>query len=72
MDLPCNVILGHGEADDVRVYVSVQSEYAQVDEAALAKAVAQFLQANVGYVTSTSAERHEVVYPITPIPLSGS
>lgn len=68
MEYPCNIIFGEGESDPVRVYVYVQSEYAQVDETALAHVVEQFLLDNVGYVTSTSAERHEQIFPVTPLP----
>jgi len=71
-DFPYNLILGNGEADPVRVTVSVQSEYTTVDETALAHAIEQWLMDNVGYVTSTSAERHEQLYPVTPLPPLGS
>lgn len=67
-EFPYNLIEGYGEADPVRVTVNVVSEYTQVDETALAHAVQQWLLDNVPYVTSTAAERHEQLFPVTPIP----
>lgn len=68
MEFPYNLIQGNGEADPVRVYVNVQSEYTTVDETALAHHIQQWLLDNVDYVTSTSAERHEQIFPVTPLP----
>jgi hypothetical protein len=70
-EFPYNLILGQGEADPVRVSVNVQSEYTQIDETALANAIGQWLVDNSGYVTSYTAERHEQLFPVTPIPPVG-
>ncbi|MFJ9420676.1 hypothetical protein [Streptomyces sp. NPDC101249] len=67
-EFPFNLILGRGQADAVRVSVNVQSEYTVVDEAALANAIGQWLVTNVDYVQSFTAERHEQLFPVTPIP----
>lgn len=67
-EYPYTLINGNGEADPVRVYVNVQSEYTQVDETALAHHIEQWLLDNVDYVTSTNAERHEQLFPVTPLP----
>jgi hypothetical protein len=45
----------------------VQSEYTQIDETALAHVIGQWLVDNSGYVTSYTAERHEQLFPVTPI-----
>lgn len=71
-DFPYNVIYGNGDADPIRVSVNVQSEYAQVNETALAHAIEQWLLDNVDYVTSTNSERREHTYPVTPLPPLGS
>ena len=71
-DFPYNVIYGNGQDDPIRVSVNVQSEYAQVDETALAHAIEQWLLDNVDYVTSTASERREHVYPVTQLPPLGN
>lgn len=72
-DFPYNQIIGYGEADPVRINVNIQSsEYTTVDETALAHTIQQWLLDNVPYVTSTSSERHEQLYPVTPLPPLGS
>jgi hypothetical protein len=74
MDYPCNLISakGSGEEDPARIYVSVQSEYIPIDETALAHAIQQWLLDNVEGVVSTSADRHEQLFPVTPLPPLGS
>jgi len=74
MDYPCNLISanGSGEEDPARIYVSVQSEYIQIDETALAHGIQQWLLDNVPEVVSTSAERREQLFPVTPLPPLGT
>ncbi|MEU8469603.1 hypothetical protein AB0F30_17045 [Streptomyces sp. NPDC029006] len=69
MEFPFNQITAQTSNEDSRVYVyiNVQSEYAPVDETGLAHAVQQWLTANVPDVISTSAERHEQVFTVTPL-----
>lgn len=66
-EFPYNLIQGQGEADPVRVSVNVQSEYTQIDETALANAIGKWLVDNSPYVTAYTAERHEQLFPVTPI-----
>ncbi|NUP69299.1 MAG: hypothetical protein HOW71_44840 [Nonomuraea sp.] len=66
-EFPYNMIEGQGQFDPVRVSVNVQSEYTQIDEAGLANAIGQWLVDNSDYVTSYTAERHEQLFPVTPI-----
>lgn len=67
-EFPYNLILGAGQNDPVRVAVNVQSEYTSIDEAGLARAIGQWLVDNSDYVTSYTAERHEQLFPVTPVP----
>ncbi|MCX4885854.1 hypothetical protein [Streptomyces sp. NBC_00847] len=69
MEFPFNLIQGRRTEDDViRVYVNVQSEYTQIDETGLAHTIQAWLSDNVEGVTSTAAERHEQLFPVTPLP----
>ncbi|MFE1452017.1 hypothetical protein [Streptomyces olivaceoviridis] len=69
MDFPFNQITAQTSNEDSRVYVyiNVQSEYAPVDETGLTHAVQQWLTANVPNVISTTAERHEQIFTVTPL-----
>jgi hypothetical protein len=69
-EFPYNLITAQTTNVDSRVYVSinVQSEYVTIDETALAQNVAQWLTENVPDVVSTSGERHEQVFTVTPLP----
>lgn len=68
MEFPFNLIQGQRGEDTVRVYVYVQSEYIQIDETSLAHTIQQWMAGNVPDVVSTTAERHEQLFPVTPIP----
>ncbi|QLJ06747.1 hypothetical protein HZZ00_37580 (plasmid) [Streptomyces sp. NEAU-sy36] len=70
MEYPFNRITGQTNRDDTTVYVSiyVQAEYLTIDEAALTAAVQQWLLAQVPAITSTTAERRDQTFPVTPLP----
>lgn len=70
MDLPYVTIGGHSsrEVDPAYVYLHVSSEYIEIDENALTQAIQQWLLDNVPDIVSTTAERREVIYPVTQLP----
>jgi hypothetical protein len=70
MDFPYSQITGQSPNEDYRafVYVHVQSEFFPIDEAALTAHVQQWLLDNEPNIISTTAERHEQVFTITPLP----
>lgn len=71
-DFPYNLIYGYGKDDPLRITVNVQAEYTTIDETALTHHIEQWLLDNAPYVTSTSSERHEQLYPVTPLPPLGN
>lgn len=60
------------EDHTIAVDLAVQSEFITIDETALAHSIQQWLVDNVEQVVSTTAERREQTFPVTPLPPLGS
>ena len=73
MDFPSNVLTCTSLNDEnpTVVTVHVQSDNQRVDETALAHVIQQWLTDNVADVADVTAERHEQLFPVTPLPPSG-
>jgi hypothetical protein len=71
MEFPSNVFTCPSVHDENPTIVSVhvQSDNGRVDETALAHVIQQWLIDNGPDFASIIAERHEQIFPITPIPL---
>lgn len=73
MEFPSNVFTCASLYDEnpTVVTVHVWSDNSRVDETALAHVIQQWLIDNGPSFASVTAERHEQVFPITPIPPLG-
>ena len=74
MDYPYIRIQAATDNEDhtIAVEVNVQSEFITIDETALAHTIEQWIRDNVEQVTSTTAERREQTFPVTPLPPLGT
>jgi len=73
MEFPSNVFTCASKFDEnpTIVTVHVVSDGNRVDEEALAHVIQQWLIDNGPTYTSVTAERHEQLFPVTPIPPAG-
>ena len=73
MDFPSNVLTCASVNDEnpTVVTVHVYSDNDRVDETALAQVIRQWLIDNGPTFASVTAERHEQLFPVTPIPPLG-
>jgi hypothetical protein len=70
VEFPSNVFVCPSVFDENNtiVTVHVQSDNDRVDETALAHVIQQWLTDNGVGFASVTAERHEQLFPVTPIP----